>query len=240
MDTSKRGITGPVLLVFLMGLLSVAVLPSESLAVSESYCRRYADEAVRANNEAQRLKCRYGGARWSSDWQGHFNWCRGARKGDAIWETLERRKAIQGCRSAVNNCRTYAQRAVAQQQENINRSCGYTGARWHSNYSTHYNWCFANAGRIKRVKQEDMQRKLALMECRQRGTKWDSCAEYARKAVAQQQENKRLGCGYWGFAWHEDYKGHYNWCQRARNWEEVRRETNNRAAELSKCRRRRP
>jgi hypothetical protein len=38
-------------------------------------------------------------------------------------------------------CQSYAKDAIAQNQENLDRNCGYTGGGWHSNYKPHYDWC---------------------------------------------------------------------------------------------------
>lgn len=39
-----------------------------------------------------------------------------------------------------------------------------------------------------------------------------NCDAYATAAVAQQERNVALGCGYGGGAWSTDYYGHRNWC----------------------------
>jgi len=48
-----------------------------------------------------------------------------------------------GTQQQVTNtrCDQYARTAVAQNQENIRRRCGYSGARWSNNYKSHYDWC---------------------------------------------------------------------------------------------------
>lgn len=40
-------------------------------------------------------------------------------------------------------CLNYANTAVAQNQRNVNRGCGYSGPRWTFNWQGHYNWCRA-------------------------------------------------------------------------------------------------
>ena len=59
-------------------------------------------------------------------------------------------------------CDQYARTAVAQNEENLSRRCGYTGSRWQSNYRVHYNWC-ANTQRNfadseTRIRAEDLRR----------------------------------------------------------------------------------
>lgn len=39
-----------------------------------------------------------------------------------------------------------------------------------------------------------------------------ACRDYAQAAVAQHQENVRLGCGFIGPRWSNDKEGHYQWC----------------------------
>lgn len=39
-----------------------------------------------------------------------------------------------------------------------------------------------------------------------------SCASFAKNAVAQQRLNQKRGCGFAGNAWHLNYNKHYNWC----------------------------
>ena len=68
-------------------------------------------------------------------------------------------------REATNTrCDQYAKTAVSQNQENIRRRCGYTGARWSNNYQGHYDWC-------KRVSKafadsETKAREDGLIKCR--------------------------------------------------------------------------
>lgn len=42
-----------------------------------------------------------------------------------------------------------------------------------------------------------------------------NCDAYAAAAVAHQQQNRQLGCGYKGGAWSADFKGHRAWCLQA-------------------------
>jgi len=60
------------------------------------------------------------------------------------------------------------------------------------------------------------------------------CQAYANKAIAQQRENQRRGCGFAGVRWHLDYNKHYNGCMgSAAQWPV--RETNLRQNALSTC-----
>lgn len=42
-----------------------------------------------------------------------------------------------------------------------------------------------------------------------------NCNAYAGKAVAQQEQNVALGCGFSGGAWSADFNAHFGWCQNA-------------------------
>lgn len=62
----------------------------------------------------------------------------------------------------------------------------------------------------------------------------NNCRSYTNQAIAQQQENKRRGCGFAGARWHVDYNRHYNSCLRSMvPWST--RETNIRKNALKKC-----
>ncbi len=121
-------------------------------------------------------------------------------------------------------CARYARTAVTQNKQNIQRRCGYTGPVWQSDYGNHYRWCLmVNAATAKAGEQ---QRVDALNRCR-RKPQSTFCAHYARTAVAQNQENIRLGCGNTGPRWQSNYDNHYRWCtttsQSSANYEETQR-----------------
>jgi len=40
-----------------------------------------------------------------------------------------------------------------------------------------------------------------------------NCDAYAGKALAQQEQNVSLGCGFSGGAWSADFNAHFSWCQ---------------------------
>ncbi|MEW6367126.1 MAG: hypothetical protein AB1714_21055 [Acidobacteriota bacterium] len=59
-------------------------------------------------------------------------------------------------------CEQYARRAVEQDQENQLRACGLSGARWHGDYDSHFNWCLGVdpswAESETRARDEDLQK----------------------------------------------------------------------------------
>lgn len=60
-------------------------------------------------------------------------------------------------------CAAYAQTAVAQQNKNVAKGCGFTGARWMNNAGLHYGWCLGAT--IAQANAETAARKAALATC---------------------------------------------------------------------------
>jgi hypothetical protein len=48
---------------------------------------------------------------------------------------------IYGFRQSSDSCAKYAAVAVAQNKENVNRKCEFTGGRWSDNWQTHFDYC---------------------------------------------------------------------------------------------------
>jgi hypothetical protein len=59
-------------------------------------CRSYANAAMAAVADNIKLKCGFGGARWSEDAGGHFNWCMGLRLYDSGVDKLYGVRAQKG------------------------------------------------------------------------------------------------------------------------------------------------
>ena len=127
----------------------------------------------------------------------------------------------------------YAQKAVAQNRENIRMRCGYTGPRWSNDYNGHFNWRLTAtqfaADNEARARENDLNR------CRGQANKRVLADQYARQAVAQNQENLRKGCGYTGPRWSNDYQGHFNYYMDYPD--RAAAEARARAAALRNCRR---
>ncbi len=134
-------------------------------------------------------------------------------------------------------CGQYAKTAQAQQQENIRLSCGFKGGRWLTNYSIHFDWCMGAS--TANANSETNTRNNQLNQCRNKGNRSNSafCDGYAKSAVAHQQQNIQLRCGYTGGRWQSNYNNHYNWCMRS-NSTAVNYETNARVLALNNCRNR--
>lgn len=60
--------------------LQIGLVTSTALAADDHDCREYAVAAIRQVHEMHEFRaCDRGqGARWSDDWNVHYQWCRGA------------------------------------------------------------------------------------------------------------------------------------------------------------------
>lgn len=138
-------------------------------------------------------------------------------------------------------CVRYAEAAIEQNNKNLRRRCGLSGKRWHSNFTRHYNFCMdVRPARLRAVREE---RADELDECRvQMRQVKGRCDRYARKAVRDFRENKRLHCGFgdgrfWGNSkiWHGDEVRHFKWCAGVKP-ARLERRAERRANDLSECR----
>jgi hypothetical protein len=63
-----------------------------------------------------------------------------------------------------------------------------------------------------------------------------NCSAYAGMAVADNEQNKALGCGFQGPQWHSDFNAHFQWCQLpATKMENLTNEDKARKAALQLC-----
>jgi len=186
------------------------------------YCDEYARTAVDQSNENRSRGCGFSGVRWSTHYNEHYNWCRRVARGNVESERRARNDQLRSCRSSgggsgsLARCRNYAREAVEQNRKNLSYGCGFTGGRWHSNENRHYNWC--RSATVGQANNESRARNDQLRSCRSSGGGSGSlarCRNYARKAVAQNQENRRYSCGFTGGRWHSNENRHYNWCRSA-------------------------
>jgi hypothetical protein len=60
-------------------------------------------------------------------------------------------------------CDVYASKAVKAQKKNLNKGCGFTGARWQLNYGAHYSWCLGAP--LSAVQSEQAARQSQLAMC---------------------------------------------------------------------------
>ena len=116
---------------------------------------------------AQSLYCGYQGNRWIANWQAHFDWCMSVPINTALGEDNARKYNLRSCilrPSYIYHCANYAGKAVRQNNAQIKLGCGFSGARWQSNYAPHKNWCDHVADRSL-PGFEDRERKRYLIAC---------------------------------------------------------------------------
>jgi hypothetical protein len=133
-------------------------------------------------------------------------------------------------------CRDYAAEAVDQFRENQRLECGFTGDRWSSNRTGHFEWCVDNPESFS--ESESRGRHDQLQTCREERTgnaNEQRCNEYADAAVAANRENTSLSCGFTGARWSNVRSGHFQWCM-ANPENASRSEATGRRSQLQACR----
>lgn len=128
----------------------------------EQSCTRYADGAVAQYRESQRLNCGHSGPAWNGDHNAHKQWCLATGGKHANEENRKRQAALKTCREST--CRAYARSAVAQQRENLQRSCGFSGPAWNADEDYHFSWC-THGGNKQRAPEEQRRRAASLAKC---------------------------------------------------------------------------
>ena len=73
--------------------------------------------------------------------------------------------AIEPGQSKADYCRNYTNLAITRQNENVRRGCRYTGNRWHTSDSGHYNWCLGVS--LEMSASETHGRETDLQSCQQ-------------------------------------------------------------------------
>jgi hypothetical protein len=123
---------------------------AEKPKLDQAACQVFAKKAMIAVEGAAKRGCGFGGNRWVVDHGAHFNWCLSASPESRDQENQARTLQLQGCRdsqvaavekSKKDACAKYAGIAVAQNQENLNRKCEFTGGLWSGNWQTHFDYC---------------------------------------------------------------------------------------------------
>ncbi len=121
----------------LAGLCILGAQTPAARAADAQQCQRYANDAVHANDQNNALGCNLAGPQWQSNFSNHYNWCLGQPDDALSSETHLRDQAIESC----GRCVDYAREAVSQNEQNLSRSCGYSGPQWQSDYNAHFGWC---------------------------------------------------------------------------------------------------
>lgn len=117
----------------------------------EAACSAYASNALAQFSRAKRLRCGFRGKRWHANYAQHKNWCKRVSVNARRSEQRARSRGLSQCAAANRQqqqnarqanqalCQRYARRAVNMYL--ANKRCQPRSPRWHSGYSSHYNWC---------------------------------------------------------------------------------------------------
>lgn len=141
-------------------------------------------------------------------------------------------------------CRTYSQDAVTFQQQNLELGCGLAGPEWNANFNYHFDWC-VNGNNYRSARQWTDFRRSKIAQCRETAGQQVPprpgkdvaavCERYAAEAIAQQNTNQQLSCGFGGPEWNGDYRYHYDWCVNGRNSQNSGYWTKWRTEKLAAC-----
>ena len=184
MNGSSRRLLGTVS-VFIGSVVLVMSAIAPASAATHKRCNDYANSRSWQGQQAVKYKCGFKGPRWSTNYKTHYNWCRGV-KSEALLknEWTQSAKALIACTSKSKSkggppgpgtpkpgpaakkqaCNLYAHMAINHQHQNINRICGYKGARWSTNWQHHNGWCMKVSA--AKSNAETKARKNALKACK--------------------------------------------------------------------------
>jgi hypothetical protein len=121
----------------------------------------------------------FSGALWCSNIQkeGNYFFDYAVVLEDALGSRTQEIPAGFTCKSTRNPlCEQYARRAVSMNQENLNKNCRFTGARWTSDYQGHYNWCITAQRSV--VDSETRAREGELKNCQVKQKDCSHCKVY--------------------------------------------------------------
>jgi hypothetical protein len=100
--------------VVLMGI-SLAAQAHAEVIISDrdrdNYCRFYADQAVKDNEDNVKLGCGYKGPEWQSVFGAHYGWCMRLRA-DVLANATDAQKTNRGAAITICYCHHYAREAV--------------------------------------------------------------------------------------------------------------------------------
>ncbi|WP_062063926.1 hypothetical protein [Cellvibrio sp. OA-2007] len=143
--------------VFLLVAVFVITFPAAAKENSD-WSASYAEQAVEYQKMNVALHCGYSADRWHTDYEGHKLFAGALGKDAADAENKVREIAIRQCRDAW----TYAEQGVLQNQENLNRNCGLTGAIWHSDKKNHFAWAMNQTPYMIAIHDQKRRTLLAL------------------------------------------------------------------------------
>lgn len=128
-------------------MLLILAFPCRSVLAqkNDAACRRYAQEAVRQNEQNIKLQAGFKPPAWSSDFNVHYKWCKaGTNVAATPGHLAARAKQLQdfvikkqGKDSAAQR---YGKEAVRQYKASAAMSTGFKPPVWSNDYNSHYNW----------------------------------------------------------------------------------------------------
>lgn len=121
---------------------------------------------------------------------------------------------IAGNSRSERFCRNFAGESVRQVREARRYRCGFGGERWSRSRVRQARLCRrigprAAAGLLDRRARQIRNCRIAG---RSEGSGRSQCREYARSAVQQARQARRLDCGYSGRRWSRNFQRHLRWC----------------------------
>ena len=101
----------------------------------QRFCADYARKATEAQDANLAQRCSYKGARWSSQYAPHYQYCLRVTRAASNSETSARRDLLDRCRSHASSsrkarCNHFVRIAMEQAATNRSARCGFEGARW--------------------------------------------------------------------------------------------------------------
>lgn len=166
---------------------------ADSAAADQASCKAYADEAVATVANQAKLGCNFGGGRWTTDWNAHYNacmdWSKDAKNGGTIAmnEYTVRSTHLAKCAAEKkgveapfggeapfkgdnapnlrNFCAAYAYVAERQSVGAV-RECGFSGPEWQSSFDQHRDACVSWGDRAgKAMANETYVRSIKKVAC---------------------------------------------------------------------------
>ena len=134
-------------------------------------------------------------------------------------------------------CRNFASESVRQVRRARRYRCGFGGERWSRSRVRQARLCRRIGPRAAASLLDRRTRQIRNCRAvgRSEGSRRSQCREYARSAVQQARQARRLDCGYSGRRWSRNFQRHLRWCVSVPN-RRARREYRLRERLLDSCR----
>ncbi len=149
-------------------LIALFFVFQQAVQAKELACKRYAQEAVRQNQQNLQLQAGFKPPVWSSDYRGHLNWCmHGGNVNSTPMHLADRERALQ--EYVVKNqgrdsaAKRYSTEAVRQYQQSVALGTGFKPPVWSDNFDGHYQWS-KHGGNIAATPRHLADREKALQE----------------------------------------------------------------------------